>query len=190
MTGRQRAPGDGSGWERARVKTRKRPDEARRDEGERAAPALLPSAHRSPPHRHLEGPIQRPVRAERRGAPVPPCPAAYPETPGGGTVTVNPPVLITDCPSGFVTVTSRAPGAAVDAIAIATDSCVDETTVVELTVTPAPKEALAPAWKFVPVTVTVRLAPGVPEVGDRLAIVGTRSEERRVGREGRPRRSP
>src|SRR2546428_8787368 len=43
----------------------------------------------------------------------------------------------------------------------------------ELTVTPAPKEALAPAWKFVPVTVTVRLAPGVPEVGDRLAIVGT-----------------
>src|SRR6266545_2263055 len=38
---------------------------------------------------------------------------------------------------------------------------------------PAPKEALAPAWKFVPVTVTVRLAPGAPELGDRLEIVGT-----------------
>src|SRR2546422_6879723 len=41
---------------------------------------------------------------------------------------------------------------------------VDETTVVEVTVTPAPTEALAPAWKFVPVTLTVRLAPGAPEL--------------------------
>ena len=48
-----------------------------------------------------------------------------------------------------------------------------ETTVVELTVMPAPKEALAPAWKLVPVTVTVRLAPGAPELGDTLEIVGT-----------------
>src|SRR5438876_11809655 len=55
----------------------------------------------------------------------------------------------------------------------------------------APKEALAPAWKFVPVTVTVGLAPGAPELGDTLEIVGTtgkvtvalRSEERRVGKE-------
>src|SRR5438093_13165529 len=50
---------------------------------------------------------------------------------------------------------------------------------------------------FVPVTVTVRLAPGAPEFGDRLEIVGTigkltvalaevpRSEERRVGKEWR-----
>src|SRR2546422_969301 len=50
---------------------------------------------------------------------------------------------------------------------------VDETTVVEVTVTPAPTEALAPAWKFVPVTLTVRLAPGAPELGDTLAMVGT-----------------
>src|SRR2546430_11624689 len=71
------------------------------------------------------------------------------------------------------TVTSRGPRAAVVAIARATESWVDETTVVEVTVTPAPTEALAPAWKFVPVTLTVRLAPGAPELGDTLAMVGT-----------------
>src|SRR5438034_2760254 len=38
---------------------------------------------------------------------------------------------------------------------------------------PAPKAALAPAWKFVPVTVTVRLAPWTPVLGDTLEIVGT-----------------
>src|SRR5213593_1732119 len=37
----------------------------------------------------------------------------------------------------------------------------------------APKEALAPAWKFVPVTVTVGLVPGAAELGDTLEIVGT-----------------
>src|SRR2546428_2182662 len=37
----------------------------------------------------------------------------------------------------------------------------------------APKEALAPTWKLVPVTVTVGLAPGAPELGDTLEIVGT-----------------
>src|SRR5436189_1895071 len=37
---------------------------------------------------------------------------------------------------------------------------------------PAPKAALAPAWKFVPVTVTVRLAPWTPVLGDTLEIVG------------------
>src|SRR5438034_9289636 len=79
------------------------------------------------------------------------------------------------------------------------DCWVDETTVVELTVMPAPNAALAPAWKFVPVTVTVRLAPCSPVLGDTLEIVGTfgrievavaevpsaklRSEERRVGKE-------
>src|SRR5439155_12001682 len=68
---------------------------------------------------------------------------------------------------------SRGPIVAVAPIARATESWVEETTVVELTVTPAPKEALAPAWKFVLVTVTVRLAPGAPELGDRLEIVGT-----------------
>src|SRR5437667_337057 len=59
------------------------------------------------------------------------------------------------------------------AVARPTESWGDETTVVEVTVTPAPSEALAPAWKFVPVTLTVRLAPGAPEPGDTLAIVGT-----------------
>src|SRR3990170_4733780 len=57
-------------------------------------------------------------------------------------------------------------------MARATESWVAETTVVEVTVMSAPKEALAPAWKFVPVTVTVKLAPGAPEPGDTLAIVG------------------
>src|SRR3989441_2522758 len=37
----------------------------------------------------------------------------------------------------------------------------------------APKEALAPTWKLVPVTVTVGLAPGAPWLGDTLEIVGT-----------------
>jgi hypothetical protein len=92
---------------------------------------------------------------------------------GGGTDTVNPPVRIANCPPGFVTITSRAPRAAAGAIAIATDSCVDETTVVELTVTPAPKDVFAPGWKFVPVTVTVRFAPGASELGATLLIVGT-----------------
>src|SRR5437867_4960745 len=91
----------------------------------------------------------------------------------GGGATVNPPGRTTDWPLGFETVTSRGPIVAVAPIARATESWVEETTVVELTVTPAPKEALAPAWKFVPVTVTVRLAPGAPELGDRLEIVGT-----------------
>src|SRR3989442_11530645 len=63
------------------------------------------------------------------------------------------------------------PRAAVVAIARATESWVDETTVVEVTVTPAPTEALAPAWKFVPVTLTVRLAPGAPGLAHTLTIV-------------------
>src|SRR5439155_3615754 len=41
-----------------------------------------------------------------------------------------------------------------------------------VTVMPAPKAALAPAWKFVPVTVTVRFAPWTPVLGDTLEIVG------------------
>src|SRR5881396_2147497 len=92
---------------------------------------------------------------------------------GGGGATAKPPVRTTDCPSGFATVTSRAPIAAVAPIARATESWVDETTVVELTVMPAPNAALAPAWKLVPVTVTVRFAPCSPVLGDTLEIVGT-----------------
>jgi hypothetical protein len=67
---------------------------------------------------------------------------------------------------------------------------VEETTVVELTVTPAPKEALAPAWKFVPVMVTVRLAPGAPELGvgelSELQKPGSRSSVQIGGLEVRP----
>src|SRR2546422_193265 len=91
---------------------------------------------------------------------------------GGGAI-VNPPGRTPDWPLGFETVTSRGPIAAVAPIARGTESWVAETSVVEVTVMPGPKEALAPAWKFVPVTVTVRLAPGAPELGDRLEIVGT-----------------
>src|SRR5437867_12227513 len=57
-------------------------------------------------------------------------------------------------PAGVERVTTRGLTTAVVAIARATESWVDETTVVEVTVTPAPKEALAPAWKFAPVTLT------------------------------------
>src|SRR5256712_10314269 len=91
---------------------------------------------------------------------------------GADRPTVKPPGLIADWPSGFETVTARGPRAAVVAIARATESWVDETTVVEVTVTPAPTEALAPAWKFVPVTLTVRLAPGAPHLGTTVAIRG------------------
>src|SRR5207244_8931403 len=92
---------------------------------------------------------------------------------GGGRATVKAPGWPTDWPSGFETVTARGPRGAVVVIARATESWVDETTVVEVAVTPARTEAFAPAWKFVPVTLTVRLAPGAPELGDTLAIVGT-----------------
>src|SRR5438046_9990761 len=78
---------------------------------------------------------------------------------GGGGVTVKPPVSTTVWPSGFDTATSRAPIAAVAPIARATESWADDATVVDVTVMPAPNPALAPAWKFAPVTVTVRLAP-------------------------------
>src|SRR3989441_6631866 len=92
---------------------------------------------------------------------------------GEARATVKPLRRTTDWRSGFEPFTSSGPRPAVDAIAWGTEGWVDEPTVVEVTVTPAPKEALAPAWKFVPVTLTVRLAPGAPELGDTLAIVGT-----------------
>src|SRR3970282_536939 len=71
-------------------------------------------------------------------------------------------------------VPSRAPSGAqaVAPMARATESWVEETTVVDSTVTPAPKAALAPGWKFVPVTVTVRLVPWTPELGATLPLVG------------------
>src|SRR5436309_6414694 len=95
---------------------------------------------------------------------------------GGGGTTVKPPVLMTTWPSAFTTVTSRGPSAAAVPIVRATDSWVDETNVVELTVMSAPNDAVAPVWKFVPVTETVRLAPGALVFGDTLEIEG------RIGR--------
>src|SRR5258705_859953 len=47
-----------------------------------------------------------------------------------------------------------------------------ETTVVEVTVTSAPKEALAPGEKLSPSIVTVRLVPNVPCLGAMLAMIG------------------
>src|SRR5437773_1114652 len=91
---------------------------------------------------------------------------------GAGGATVNPPGLIATWPSGFVTVTSRGPIVAVAPIAIAIESCVDDVTVVEVTVTSAPNEALAPGWKFVPATVTANAAPGEPVLGVTLEIDG------------------
>src|SRR5437773_6749932 len=82
-------------------------------------------------------------------------------------------VTNTDCPSRYTTVTSRTPIAAVAPITRATESWVDETTVVDVTVIPAPNAALAPASRLVPVTVTVRFAPCSPVLGDTLEIVGT-----------------
>src|SRR5258705_12263240 len=37
---------------------------------------------------------------------------------------------------------------------------------------PAPNDALAPDWKLVPVTVTVRFAPGAPVFGDTAVMEG------------------
>src|SRR5262245_41514575 len=91
---------------------------------------------------------------------------------GAGGATVNPPCLIATWLSGFVTVTSRGPIVAVAPTEIDTDSCVDDVSVVELTVTSAPNEALAPDWKFVPVTVTANAVPGAPVLGVTLEIVG------------------
>src|SRR5204863_317926 len=86
----------------------------------------------------------------------------------GGGATVNPPVRVADCPFGFVTTTSRGPSVAADPIVSATVSCVADTTVVDPTVIPAPNTAVAPAWKFVPATVTVGPLPLPPALGATL----------------------
>src|SRR5213596_1539769 len=146
----------------------------------------LPPARRSSSRVTVRAPLPAPTVTRKLPSSAPsavkaplPCPTLSRSLPrnarpsvGGGGVTVKPPVSTTVWPSGFDTVTSRAPIAAVAPITRATESWADETTVVELTVMPAPNPALAPAWKFAPVTVTVRLAPGAPELGDTLEIVG------------------
>src|SRR2546425_764699 len=145
-----------------------------------------PPARRSSSRVTVRAPLPAPTVTRKLPSSAPsalkaplPCPTLSRSLPrnarpsvGGGGVTVKPPVSTTVWPSGFDTVTSRAPIAAVAPTARATESWADETTVVELTVMPAPNPALAPAWKFAPVTVTVRLAPGAPELGDTLEIVG------------------
>jgi hypothetical protein len=90
---------------------------------------------------------------------------------GGGTI-VKALVLMTTWLSAFTTVTSRAPSAAAVPTVMATDSWVGETKVVEFTMTSAPNDALAPDWKLLPVTETVRLAPGAALLGDTLEIAG------------------
>ena len=91
---------------------------------------------------------------------------------GGRGRTVKPPARVPVCPPGFVTVTSRGPAAAVAPISMATASSRAETTVVDVTVTPAPKAALAPGSKLSPVTVTLRLVPTVARSGETLAMTG------------------
>src|SRR2546425_8544568 len=145
-----------------------------------------PPARRSSSRVTVRAPLPAPTVTRKLPSSAPsalkaplPCPTLSRSLPrnarpsvGGGGVTVKPPVSTTVWPSGLDTVTSRAPIAAVAPIARATESWADETTVVELTVMPAPNPALAPAWKFAPVTVTVRLAPLTPLLGDTLPIGG------------------
>src|SRR5439155_2364036 len=91
---------------------------------------------------------------------------------GGGGVTVKPPVSTTVWPSGFDTVTSRAPIAAVAPIARATESWADDATVVELTVMPAPRSEERRVGKVGSVRVTARLDHRDPLVGATSPTVG------------------
>lgn len=75
----------------------------------------------------------------------------------GPALTVNAPASEPTPPSVFVTLTTRVPGLAADSIEILLDSSVELTTVVDSTVTPAPKDALAPLAKPVPLIATVCL---------------------------------
>ena len=74
--------------------------------------------------------------------------------------------------SGLVTVTARAPVAAPEAIVTLALSSVALSNVVELTVMPAPNEAVAPLTKFVPLTATVSVPPRSPELGLVEVTVG------------------
>src|SRR5262249_43042771 len=67
---------------------------------------------------------------------------------------------------------SRGPTVALDAIVSASEICVADVTVVELIVIPDPNDAVAPDWKLVPVTVTARLVPCVPTLGEISLIDG------------------
>jgi hypothetical protein len=72
----------------------------------------------------------------------------------GPAVTVNPPVRVALPPSGFFTVTSRAPVVAFDATLTLTVRLVELLRVTELTVTPLPENVTVTLdAKFVPATV-------------------------------------
>src|SRR5439155_21734153 len=97
---------------------------------------------------------------------------AWPRGGGSGRL-LKPRTRVAVCPPGFATVSRRTPGFAVAPIARATESWVDETTVIDVTVMSAPNEAVAPGWKLIPLTVTVRLVPSVPRLGETPAMIGT-----------------
>src|SRR5437773_6740612 len=69
---------------------------------------------------------------------------------GGGGVTVKPPVSTTVWPSGFDTVTSRGPIAAVASRSEAHTSGLESHPDLVSSLLLEKNEALAPAWKFVP----------------------------------------
>ncbi len=74
--------------------------------------------------------------------------------------------------SGLVTVTVRLPNVAPVAMLTLAVSCVADPNVHAVTVMPAPKLHVAPLTKFVPVTITTRLCPGLPVVGLTPVTVG------------------
>lgn len=93
---------------------------------------------------------------------------------GAGLFTVKPFVKVALPPpgSGFVTVTSRAPSAAVAAIVIFAVSCVAESMVVVFTVMSLPKlTVVAPPRKFDPLTTTSKVCNRLPLLGFTLVIV-------------------
>ena len=92
----------------------------------------------------------------------------------GPVATVNVGGPVTVPPSGFVTVTVRAPGVAPDAIEITTVTCVGESRWTEPTVMPAPPNTTAGVGaKFVPVMINESPdAPWPPDEGETFETVG------------------
>ena len=70
------------------------------------------------------------------------------------TLTVKAFVRVPICPSGFVTVTLRAPVLALAAIVMLAVICDDVFIAQEFTVMPLPKLQTAPVWKLLPLIVT------------------------------------
>ena len=96
---------------------------------------------------------------------------------GGGlpppACTVKPPVLVALCPSVLVTLTSRAPTAALPKILMLAVIFVEELKVQELPVIPAPKLHVGEARKLVPVSTTLKFeVPCVAALGLTAESVG------------------